>query len=143
MAVASKRRSSSSWIIRSVLTVSLMIGCSIPAQGWAQAKPAGEAKDRQILQKGRVIERELAVGEVHSYEVALTAGQYVSVVFEKRGVALVATLFGPDGQKIAVFGSSVSRQGSEPVTFVADHSGSYRIEVRTFFKPTSPGRYTV
>ena len=148
MAGTSKR--SSSWIVRTVLAVSLMLVCSLPAQGWAQAKPqvssepkpAGDAKDRRILEKGKVIERELAVGEVHSYEMALTAGQYVSVVFEKQGVALVATLFGPDGQKIAVFGSSVSRQGPESVTFVADQSGRYRIEVRTFFKPALPGRYT-
>ena len=140
MPVTSKR--SSPGIVRSVLAVSLTLVCFLPGQGWAQTKPAGDAKDRQILQKGRVIERELAVGEVHSYEVALTAGQYVSVLFEKQGVALLATLIGPDGQKIAVFGSSVSRRGPEPVTFVADQSGRYRIEVRTFFKPTPPGRYT-
>jgi hypothetical protein len=148
MPIMSKR--GSSWIVRSLLAVCLTIGSFLPAQGWAQEKPklspdprpAGEARDRQILVKGKVIERNLAVGEVHSYEVALKAGQYVSVVFEKKGVALVATLIGPDGQKIAVFGSSVSRQGTEPVTFAADQSGRYRIEVRTFFKPTPPGRYT-
>ena len=149
MPIPSKR--GSSWILRSVLAVGLTLLFFLPAQGWAQAKPevspepgpAEEARDRQILEKGKAIERKLAVREVHSYEVALTAGQYVSLVFEKQGVALVATLIGPDGQKIAVFGSSVSRTGTEPVTFVADQSGSYRIEVRTFFKPTSPGRYTV
>lgn len=148
MRVASKR--SFPWIMRAVLTVSLMLVLSLPAPGWAQPKPQvspgpkpeGQAKDRQVLERGKAIERELAVGEVHVYELALNAGQYVSVVFEKQGVALVATLFGPDGQKVGIFGSSVSRQGPEPITFVADQSGSYRIEVRTFFKPTSPGRYT-
>ena len=148
MRVTSKR--SFSWIMRMVLTVSLMLVLSLPMPGWAQPKPQvspgprpeGQAKDRQVLERGKAIERELAVGEVHVYELALTAGQYVSVLFEKQGVVLVATLFSPDGQKIGVFGSSVSRQGSEPVTFVADQSGSYRIEVRTFLKPTSPGRYT-
>ncbi len=138
-----------SWLLRAVLTMMLVF--SLPAQGWAQAKPQvspkpkseGDAKDRQVLERGKAIERELAVGEVHSYEVALTAGQRVSVVFEKQGVALVATLFGPDGQMIGDFGSSVSRQGPERVTFVANQSGSYRIEVRTFFKPTLPGRYRV
>ena len=83
MAITCKR--SSSWIVCSVLAVSLMLVCSLPEQGWAQAKPAGDAKDRRILEKGKVIERELAVGEVHSYEVALTAGQYVAAGVENRG----------------------------------------------------------
>jgi hypothetical protein len=73
----------------------------------------------------------------------LAAGQFVSVAFDKHGVALVATLFGPDGRKLGVFGSNVSKQGPEKVTFVTGTSGTYRIDVRTFFKPPSPGRYEV
>jgi hypothetical protein len=128
----------------------MMLVLSLPTPGWAQPKPQvspgpkpeGQAKDRQVLERGKVIERALAVGDVHVYELTLQAGQYAAVVFEKQGVALVATLFAPDGKQIGEYGSSVSRQGPEPITFVADKSGSYRIEVRTFFKPTVPGRYT-
>jgi len=149
MRVTSKR--SSSWIVPAVLTVSLMLVVSLPAPGWAQAKPKvspetkpeENPKDRQVLERGKPIERALAVGEVHSYEMVLPAGQYISVAIEKDGVAAVATLFGPDGRKIGVFGSSTSRQGSEPISFATQISGTYRIDVRTFFKPAPPGRYRV
>jgi hypothetical protein len=148
MRVTSKR--SYLWTVRAILTVSLMMLIfSLPVPGWAQAKsqvspePGGHARDRQVLERGKTIERTLAVGEVHSYEMVLPAGQYVSAVIEKDGVAVVATLFGPDGRKIDVFGTSASRQGSEPIRFATQTSGTYRIDVRTFFKPAPPGRYRV
>lgn len=133
---------------RALLALSLILVFSWQETGWSQtglpgpSKPEG-ARDRQILERGKPIERALAVGGVHSYEIVLTAHQYVSVILEKHGVALVARLFEPNGRRIGLFGSSTSRQGQEPITFLTDVSGTYRIEVFTMFKPTPPGRYQV
>jgi hypothetical protein len=138
-------------IMISALIFSLALLSFRSAEGVAQTdqpaspetKPTERAVDRRVLQKGESHERSLTVGEAHSYEMKLSADQYVSMVLERYGVAAVATLFGPDDQKIGIFGSSSSRQGQEPITFVAGTSGIYRIEVRTYFKPTPPGRYKV
>ena len=49
---------------------------------------------------GKPIERELAGGQSHAYQIALAAGQYLHVVAEQRGIDVVVTLFGPDGKKL-------------------------------------------
>jgi hypothetical protein len=131
-----------------IFTTVFLAGC--PVMGRAETnqaaspetKPSENAADHRVLKKGESVERLLTVGDVHTYEMTLDADQYVSVVFEKQGIALVATLLGSDGRKIGLFGSSASRQGQEPITFVTNTAGVYRIEVRTFFPPSPPGRYT-
>jgi len=53
------------------------------------------------LEQGKPIERELAGDAAHSYRIALTAGQYLHVVVEQKGIDAVVALFAPDGKKIA------------------------------------------
>ena len=68
----------SSLIVRGALTISIIFIFS--TQAWSQAKPQASsvpkseehAKDRQVLEKGKSIERVLAVGDVQSYEMVLT-----------------------------------------------------------------------
>src|SRR5688572_17103071 len=38
------------------------------------------------LELGKPVERELSGGQEHSYRIALTDGQYVSLVIEQRGI---------------------------------------------------------
>ena len=97
----------------------------------------------QPLEKGKAVERALSVGEVHQYQVELAAGQLVTVQLKRFGVALVATLIPPGDQKSATLGSSYAREGEETVSFQAETSGGYRIELRTFLKPNPPGRYQI
>ena len=52
------------------------------------------------LEPGKPIERELAGGQVHAYQLWLTAGQYTHLVVEQRSIDIVALLFGPDGKKL-------------------------------------------
>ena len=55
----------------------------------AQTAPGATA-----LEPGKPVERELAGGQSHSYSIALTAGQYLHVVVDQRGIDVVVTLFG-------------------------------------------------
>jgi hypothetical protein len=59
-----------------------------------------EEKDARPLDPGKPIERELAGGQSHSYQIRLTEGQYLRVVVEQRGVDVVVTLLSPDGKKL-------------------------------------------
>src|SRR5947207_375600 len=72
-----------------------------------EAKPT----DVRELKMHVPIERGLAGGEAHSYSVALTAGQYLHVVVEQKGIDVVVTLSGPDAQKIAEVDSPNGAQG--------------------------------
>ncbi len=87
------------------------------------------AQRASILEQDKPIERELKADEIHTYALTPKAGQFVSVVVQPRTVDVVVLLFAPDGQRLAEVGSPNGLQGSAKLSFVADSSGNYRIEV--------------
>jgi len=93
------------------------------------------------LKLGAPIEREMAGGEAHTYRVTLASGQYMHVVVDQRGIDVVVTLFGPDGQPIIEMDSPNDTHGPEPVSVIAEVSGDYRLEVRALDKEAIAGRY--
>ena len=101
------------------------------------------AQDVRALVPGKPIERELDGGKSHLYQITLAAGQYLHVVVDQRGIDVVATLFGPDGQKLDEVDSPNGTQGLEPVYLVAEASGNYQLEVRPLERNAAAGRYEV
>ena len=110
-----------------------------------QALSAQETQPSEVreLKVGQPIERELAGGESHSYRVALTAGRYLHVVVEQKGVDVVVRLFGPDGKQITEVDSPNGTQGPELVSAIAEVSGEFRLEVKSLEEKAAPGRYEV
>ncbi len=94
-----------------------------------------------ILELDKPIERELAGDQVHSYSIALTAGQYLYVVVDQRGIDVVVSLFGPDGRKLIEVDSPNYWRGPEPLSMTAETTGNYRLEVRSSEKTALAGRY--
>jgi CHAT domain-containing protein/Tfp pilus assembly protein PilF len=99
-------------------------------------------KARQ-LESGKPIERELAASQSHSYQMALTAGQYVKLLIEQRGIDVVVKLFGPDGKQVAEFDSESRPQGAETLEWIAEATGSYRADVSAKYKNAAAGRYEI
>src|SRR5262245_53834350 len=60
-----------------------------------------DQKEEQALQleRDKPIERELAGSQSHSYQMDLSAGQYVKLVVDQLGIDVVVSLFGPDGKQ--------------------------------------------
>lgn len=100
-----------------------------------------DTKDVRAIEPGKPIERELAADQAHSYQLTLDAGQYLRLVVEQRGIDVVVTLFGPDGQKLTEVDSPNGAQGPEPILLVTKTAGSYRLEVRSLDKDAAAGRY--
>jgi CHAT domain-containing protein/tetratricopeptide (TPR) repeat protein len=96
-----------------------------------------------LLEMNKPLERELPGGQSQSYRITLTAGQYIRVVVDQRGIDVVVSLFGPDGKQIVEVDSPNGTQGPEPVLAIAETSGAYRLEVRSLEKNASVGRYEV
>jgi CHAT domain-containing protein/Flp pilus assembly protein TadD len=109
-------------------------------QGGAN-KAADEEKDVRSLEMGKPIEREIAGGQNHLYQIMLAAGQFLNIVVEQRGVDVVVTLLGPDGKKLIEVDSPNGTQGPEPVSWIVETAGKYRLEVRSLEKDAKPGRY--
>jgi CHAT domain-containing protein/Tfp pilus assembly protein PilF len=100
-----------------------------------------ESQQIRQLEQGKPIEQELAGSQSHSYQVTLTAGQYVKVAVDQRGIDVVVKLFEPDGKQIIEFDSEIRMQGQETVSWVADAVGGYRVEVLAKHKGAAAGQY--
>ena len=127
-------------IIRSVLA---LIALTMTTSGAVSSRPdaslleprtttqESKPSDVRELKLSTPIERELKGGEAHAYRVMLTAGRYLRVIVEQKGIDVVVRLFGPDGQKITEVDNPNGTTGPEPVSLVAQTSGDYRFEVRS------------
>lgn len=101
-------------------------------------------KDVRSLDMGKPIEREIAGGEVHTYEVSVSAGQYLYVVVDEKGANIVARLFAPDGKLVIEVDTLIAKVPvPEHVTWIAETSGTYRLEVVTRKKEAPKRGYAI
>ena len=102
----------------------------VPTPSSAGLSSAGQADNAvRELEVGKPIERELAGGQHHSYQVSLASGQFLHAVVEPHGIAVTVTLFGPNGKPMMEL--AVTAGSSEPLFLVAKEPGIYSIEIRS------------
>lgn len=97
--------------------------------------------DARPLILGKTIKDKLKGGEAHSYNIALTAGQYLHLVVEQKGIDVAVTVFGSDGKKLVEVDTPNGTRGPEPVSFISEDTGNYRLEVRYPIKTKIAGNY--
>jgi CHAT domain-containing protein/Tfp pilus assembly protein PilF len=84
---------------------------------------------RTTLVPGQTVEREVAGGESHAYQINLAAGQFVRFVLEQQAIDLTLTLTDADGKSIAEV--NLTAAGAfESLSAEASVSGDYRLGVR-------------
>ena len=88
----------------------------------------GSAGAQDLLATNKAVEREIRVGESHSYTVALAAGDYAAGSIDQQGVTVLAAVFRPDGSRMR--GLSGPREGKRTFAFIAETAGTYRLELR-------------
>jgi tetratricopeptide (TPR) repeat protein len=93
------------------------------------------------LEAGKQVERWIAGGQSHVYKVRLTAGQYIRAVVEQKGVDVLVLAFDPAGKNLAEVDSPTGTRGAEAVSWIAEVSGDYRLEVRPGEAAAPAGRY--
>src|SRR5215510_11671191 len=106
-----------------------------PAQQPAQEPLGAGAKadnenEARLLEPGMAIKRELSGTGSHTYQIRLSAGQFLKVIIEQQGIDVVARLVGPEGEQIMEFDSERRLQGQETVEHVAEAEGDYRLVVQ-------------
>ena len=69
----------------------------------------GSAGAQDLLTANKAVERDIRTGESHSYTIALAAGDYAAGSIDQQGVAVLATVFRPDGSRLR--GLSGPREG--------------------------------
>ena len=104
---------------------------------------AAQSDHDYLLELNKPLERKLAGGQSHSYRIVLTAGQYLRVVVDQRGIDVIATMFGPEGKQIMEVDSPNGDKGPEIVTMISLSNATYRLHVRSFEKDAPTGRYEI
>jgi len=96
------------------------------------------------LQPGTPIERTLAAGQLHSYNVSLEQDQLLQLVVDQRGIDVIVRVFSPGGKRLGEFDSPNGAEGPENVSVIAEAAGVYRIEVAPLGGYENPsGRYEI
>lgn len=136
-------------IIRKSLSA---VVCLLLAVTWLSGTHLCRASNNEItinrledwqLEPGTPIERKLAGGEIHSYQVILSAGEFLQVILEEEEIETEMMLFGPDSKQIIEIVSYNSKHGSKLLQAVAESDGNYRIEVRAMEKQAATGKYVI
>jgi CHAT domain-containing protein/tetratricopeptide (TPR) repeat protein len=104
---------------------------------------AQEDQQARQLELGKPIERELAGGQSHSFLVSLTAGQFLHMVVEQRGIDLGVQLEGPDGKRITEVNAELRKHGKEKLSHVAQVTGIYQLGVLAKQKGAPAGSYEI
>lgn len=114
-----------------------------PPDSSAGVSPSGQKEKSDIvtLQLGKPIERELAAGQRHTYEIAVSQGQFLR--FEVRDISLDVgvVLHWPSGNAITPWNPVGTSFQTKPVSIVASETGTYQIDV--YAGANSAGKYEI
>ena len=118
---------------RTVFT-SIVVCLSAQAVGGSVAR-----QESTRLEAGAVRERAMAAGEVHHYDVDLSAGDYFAMVVDQQGIDVLPVIVDPAG--VVVYEYDFGEFGDDPAAIVATIPGRHRVEVRTVSGSPPRGRY--
>ena len=94
----------------------------------------------QIISPGQQVEREIASGESHTYQIMLQAGQFVRFRLEQRAINAVLILIAPDGKQLVE--TNLTRAGAyESLSMEAPTAGSYQLTIRNSGTGEQIGNY--
>ncbi|MGH9881063.1 MAG: hypothetical protein ACRD6N_06465, partial [Pyrinomonadaceae bacterium] len=105
--------------------------------------PARERSDIRALVKGEAVEREIAGGEAHVYEVGLREKEFLRLVVDQQGIDVVVTLYSPSRVKQLEVNLWGGDYGGEPVSYEVKEAGTYQLDVRPFAEAAIRGRYQI
>ncbi|MBA3711341.1 MAG: CHAT domain-containing protein [Pyrinomonadaceae bacterium] len=133
-------RTSERFIQLTWLVMALLL-CLQPAEHAHGFSTQGQSEVTQ-LEPGRSVEREIAGGESHTYQISLAAGQFVRVVAEQKEIDVKLALATPDGKQLVEM--NLTRAGGlESLSEEAAASGDYRLTIRADGAATLAGSYQV
>ncbi len=106
-------------------------------------KPAGA--DPALLAPGPAAEHSILEKETHSYQLHLSAGDFLRVVVDQVAVDLEVQLLAPDGRQVfLVDGPGPAGDfGTEDLAAVAETGGLYQIRVQAGIQNAPVGRYRI
>lgn len=96
-----------------------------------------------MLEIGKPIQRQLAKDERHSYQITLSASEFIHVIVEQRGINVAVAVFGPEGTQITEIDSRNAAEGPERVLFITQVPGNYLLDIYSRDQQAASGGYQV
>ena len=107
-----------------------------------QAQVAPTPQTPTPLTPEQPIERQISGGESHTYRITLTAGQFIRVVVDQKGIDLALALAAPQGEADkSAAEANLTRVDMESLSYEATVSGDYRLTIRALGATTLSGTY--
>jgi CHAT domain-containing protein/Tfp pilus assembly protein PilF len=94
------------------------------------------------LELDKPIERDLAGGQKHCYQIALSKGQHASVVVEPRSEDVSVRLLGAEG-RIEVEMDAETWEGRKVLELASENYVAYQIEVEPKYPKARAGKYAI
>ena len=91
------------------------------------------------IEAGKVIDRDIAGNQTHSYEIAIPDGQCASLLVDQRDIDLAIDVLDSDSKVLIVYDSEKRRTGEEKFELLGP--GIVRFNVRAFYFGAPAGRY--
>ena len=126
-----------------LLCLVALIIAGIDLSSQLPAMASQQPSEIRPLTAGISIERELAGGQIHLYQLSLTEGRYIHLIVEQRGIDVVVALSGADGTKHLEIDSPNGTMGPEELPFVVKSSGQYVVTVRSLEEKAPAGKYEI
>jgi len=99
------------------------------------------AQELTKLEPQKTVYRDISGGQIDTFQIDLTAGQFAKLTIEQRGVDVFIRLLGADGSIPIEVDADPRNEGEEKFEFVGSESGAYKITVAPRLKAAAPGRY--
>ena len=129
--------------IATVWLVLLIAAFSLSERESSASQSQRQPDETMTLAPGAPVDREVSERQTHSYRIALNAGQFVQAFVQQKGKEVLATLLGPDGQKLDEYNEPIGENEKREILFIAQSDGDYRLIISSHKKETSPAPYQV
>jgi CHAT domain-containing protein len=113
-----------------------------PLTGMLAANPARQSFEI-VLTPAAPLRGHLAPGGEHRYQLALTAGEFVAVTVEQKGIDIGVLVRGNDNVLIDEFQDAIGPAGDEHVEIVADSNRPYVLSLEPADGAVTAGDYAI
>jgi len=99
------------------------------------------ARQAGRIESGKPVERAIAGGQTDIFQIDVKAGEFLRVVAEQRGIDVVLTLLGPEGETIVEADRVNGAWGPESASMIAKASGTFQVQVESRDSSALAGHY--
>lgn len=124
--------------IRQICVATVLFLCCQPSGQGKGLNNQTQSGDKQ-LESGQPLERQIAGGKSHNYQIRVRAGQFIRVLVEPKGIDLSVSLTMPDGPQVLPI--DVRSGALESLSQRVEAGADCRLSVRALGAGTLNGSY--